>query len=45
VGWGPLFGGTIVFYVASLALVYAFFVRGQEAEPLVGERSLEVAEP
>ncbi|MFN2133329.1 MAG: MFS transporter [Anaerolineae bacterium] len=45
VGWGPLFGGTIVFYVASLALVYAFFVRGQEVESLAGERPLEVAGP
>jgi MFS family permease len=45
VGWGPLFGGTIIFYVASLILVYAFFMRGQEAESLTGERPLEVAEP
>jgi MFS family permease len=44
-GWGPLFGGTVVFYVASLVLVYAFFVHGQEAEPTVTERSLRIAEP
>jgi MFS family permease len=45
VGWGPLFGGTVVFYVASLVLVYAFFGRGQEAERMVAERPLEIAEP
>lgn len=44
-GWSPLFGGTIVFYVASLILVYAFFMRGQETEPTVTERPLRVVEP
>lgn len=42
VGWGPLFGGTVVFYVASLILVYAFFVRGQDAETAVSECHGEV---
>ncbi len=45
VGWGTLFGATVVFYVASLAFVYAFFVHGQETETVVGDRSLEVTEP
>jgi MFS family permease len=33
-GWGPLFLGTIGFYVASVSLMYAFFVRGRDAEVL-----------
>jgi MFS family permease len=45
VGWGPLFGGTVVFYVASLVFVYAFFVHGQQAETVTRERPLEVIEP
>jgi MFS family permease len=45
VGWGPLFAGTIAFYGASLALVYAFFVRGQGAEPALTEHPLRVTKP
>jgi MFS family permease len=45
VGWGALFGGTVAFYLASLAFVYAFFVHGQQAEAVVKERALDVIEP
>jgi predicted MFS family arabinose efflux permease len=33
-GWGPLFWGTIAFYSASLACVYAFFMRAPRANEL-----------
>jgi MFS family permease len=45
VGWGLLFAGTVIFYVASLASVYAFFVRGQEGESLVKARPRGITEP
>jgi predicted MFS family arabinose efflux permease len=31
-GFGPLFLATIVFYSLGLGAIYAFFVRGREAE-------------
>jgi MFS family permease len=45
VGWGALFGGTVLFYVASLACVYVFFVHRRRSEGTVSAGSLELPEP